>query len=80
MYKVRIGIKQAIVGLLICVGCLFASGCASKLHGFPHPHSDVAAPTFCLHEGDAQDKNAPPVPIYRISVFRYKPTWNVIDA
>lgn len=25
---------------------------------------------FCLHEGDAHDKDAPPVPIYRISVLR----------
>ena len=75
MDKVKIGIKQAIFGLLICVGCLFASGCAKlKLHGFPHPHSDVTTPTFCLHEGDAQDKNAPPVPIYRISVLRDMPT------
>ena len=71
MYKVKIGIRQAILGLLICVGCLFSSGCASRLlHGSAHPHSDVTTPTFCLHEGDAQDKDAPPVPIYRISVLQ----------
>ncbi len=30
----------------------------------------MTTPTFCLHEGDAHDKNAPPVPIYRIIVLR----------
>ena len=72
MYKAKMRILRAIAVLLIGISSLFSSGCASKLHGFAHPHSDMTTPTFCLHEGDAQDKNAPPVPIYRISVFRDK--------
>lgn len=74
MYKAKIRILRAIVILLIGISSLFSSGCAGKrkLHGFAHPHSDVTAPTFCLHEGDAQDEDAPPVPIYRISVRRDK--------
>ena len=74
MYKAKIRMLRAIAVLLIGISSLFSSGCASasKLHGFAHPHSDVTTPTFCLHEGDAQDKNAPPVPIYRISVRRDK--------
>jgi hypothetical protein len=70
MYKAKIRMLPAITALLIGISSLFSSGCGSKLHGFAHPHSDVTAPTFCLHEGDAQDKNAPPVPIYRISVLQ----------
>ena len=74
MYKAKTGMLRAIIALLIGISSLVSSGCASKrkLHGFAHPHSAVTAPTFCLHEGDAQDKNAPPVPIYRISVLRDK--------
>ena len=74
MYKAKTGMLRASTALLISISSLLSSGCASKLHGFVHPHSDVTAPTFCLHEGDAQDKNAPPVPIYRISVVRDEPT------
>ena len=76
MYKAKIRMLRAIAVLLIGISALFSSGCESKLklHGFAHPHSDVTAPTFCLHEGEAHDKNAPPVPIYRISVLRHKPT------
>ena len=70
MYKAKIRMLRAITALLIGISSLFSSGCASKLHGFAHPHSDVTAPTFCLHEGDAHDKDARPVPIYRISVLR----------
>ena len=70
MYKAKMRILRAIAVLLIGISSLFSSGCASKLHGFAHPHSDMTTPTFCLHEGDAQDKDAPPVPIYRISVFQ----------
>ena len=74
MYKAKIRILRAIAVLLIGISALFSSGCESKLklHGFAHPHSAVTTPTFCLHEGDAQDENAPPVPIYRISVRRDK--------
>ena len=74
MYKAKTGMLRAIIALLIGISSLFSSGCASKreLHGFAHPHSDVTAPTFCLHEGDAHDKDAPPVPIYRIVVLRDK--------
>ena len=72
MYKVKIRMLRVIAALLIGISSLFSSGCAGKrkLHGFAHPHSDVTAPTFCLHEGDAHDKDAPPVPIYRISVLQ----------
>jgi len=74
MYKAKIRMLRAIAVLFIGISCLFSSGCESKLklHGFAHPHSDVTTPTFCLHEGEAHDKNAPPVPIYRISVLRDK--------
>ena len=72
MYKAKIRMLRAIAVLLIGISSLFSSGCASKLHGFAHPHSDVTIPTFCLHEGEAHDKNAPPVPIYRIIVLRDK--------
>ena len=72
MYKAKIRMLRAITVLFIGISSLFSSGCASKLHGFAHPHSDVTAPTFCLHEGDARDKDAPPVPIYRIIVLRDK--------
>lgn len=70
MYKAKIRMLRTIAALLIGISSLFLSGCASKLHGFAHPHSDVTAPTFCLHEGDAHAKDAPPVPIYRISVLQ----------
>ena len=45
MYKVKIGIKQAIFGLLVGVGCLFSSGCV-RLGPEPsvHPHLEVTAP------------------------------------
>ena len=74
MYKVKIRMLRAIAVLLIGISCLFSSGCESKLklHGFAHPHSDVTTPTFCLHEGEAHDENALPVPIYRIIVLRDK--------
>ena len=64
---------RVIAVLLIGISSLFSSGCGSKLHGFAHPHSDVTAPTFCLHKGEAHDKDAPPVPIYRISVLQDNP-------
>ena len=71
MYKAKIRMMRAIAVLLIGISSLFLSGCASRLlHGSAHPHSDVITPTFCLHEGDADGKDAPPVPIYRISVFQ----------
>ena len=45
---------RVIFGVLICIVCLFSSGCV-RLGPEPsvHPHSEVTVPTFCLYDGDA---------------------------
>lgn len=66
--------KQAIVGLIICLGgsvigeCVYLTGSLAI-----HPHSAVTAPTFCLFVGGDE-----PGPIGEVKVYprgKYKPVW-----
>ena len=50
----------ALIGLLITSGCITWAGDPSI-----HPHSEIVAPTFCLHGGRSE-----PLPITRIAVVR----------
>ena len=50
----------ALIGLLVTCGCVIMAGTPSL-----HPHSDITAPTFCLHGGKSE-----PLPITRIAVIR----------
>ena len=62
--------RQVIGVFLIGVGCWVSSGCVgTMLHGYPHPHSELTAPTFCLYKG-WEDEHAQPFPIYEICVTR----------
>ena len=49
-----------LIGLLLTSGCVIMAGNPSI-----HPHSEVVAPTFCLHGGRSE-----PLPITRIAVIR----------
>ena len=49
-----------LIGLLITSGCVIGAGTPSI-----HPHSEIVAPTFCLHGGKSE-----PLPITRITVVR----------
>ena len=63
--------RQLIVGVLICIGCTFLSGCPGRMtHGIIHPHSEVTLPTFCLYDGGANNRNSKPLPIGRIVVYQ----------
>ena len=50
----------ALIGLLITSGCMIMAGTPSI-----HPHSQIMAPTFCLHGGKSE-----PLPITGIAVIR----------
>ena len=50
----------ALIGLLVTCGCVIMAGTPSL-----HPHSEITAPTFCLHGGKSE-----PLPITRIAVIR----------
>ena len=50
----------ALIGLLVTSGCVIMAGEPSL-----HPHSEITAPTFCLHDG-----NSEPRAITRITVVR----------
>ena len=50
----------ALIGLLITSGCVIVAGTPSI-----HPHSEIMAPTFCLHGGRSE-----PLPITGIVVER----------
>ena len=50
----------ALIGLLIISGCVIMAGTPSI-----HPHSEIMAPTFCLHGGRSE-----PLPITGIAVER----------
>ena len=50
----------ALIGLLVTSGCITIAGDPSL-----HPHSDIMAPTFCLHDGKSH-----PRPITEIAVIR----------
>ena len=52
----------ALIGLLLTSGCVIMAGNPSI-----HPHSEVVAPTFCLHGGKSE-----PRPITRITVIQGK--------
>ena len=49
-----------LIGLLVTCGCMIRAGTPSI-----HPHSEIVAPTFCLHGGKSE-----PLPITRITVIR----------
>ena len=49
----------ALIGLLVISGCITWAGDPSI-----HPHSEIMAPTFCLHGGEE------PLPITEIAVIR----------
>ena len=49
-----------LIGLLVTCGCVIMAGMPSI-----HPHSEIMAPTFCLHGGKSE-----PLPITRITVER----------
>ena len=49
-----------LIGLLITSGCVIMAGTPSI-----HPHSQIMAPTFCLHGGKSE-----PLPITGIAVER----------
>lgn len=50
----------ALIGLLVTGGCITKAGDPSM-----HPHSEIMAPTFCLHGGEPE-----PLAITRIAVIR----------
>ena len=50
----------ALIGLLVTSGCVIMAGTPSI-----HPHSEIMAPTFCLHGGKSE-----PLPITEIAVIR----------
>ena len=50
----------ALISLLVTSGCVIGAGIPSI-----HPHSEIMAPTFCLHGGKSE-----PLPITRIAVER----------
>ena len=50
----------ALIGLLVIGGCITVAGDPSL-----HPHSEIMAPTFCLHDGKSE-----PRAITRIAVIR----------
>lgn len=66
--------RRVIFCVLIYIVCLVSSGCpAPMMHGSPHPHSELTAPTFCLYEGRVileSERHNKPAPIYYIRVKR----------
>ena len=50
----------ALIGLIVMSGCVTMAGDPSL-----HPHSEIMAPTFCLHGGKSE-----PLPITEIAVIR----------
>ena len=66
---------RVIFCVLIYIVCLVSSGCpAPMMHGSPHPHSELTAPTFCLYEGRVileSERHNKPAPINSIQVYRH---------
>ena len=66
--------RRVIFCMLIYIVCLVLSGCVSTMHGLPHPHSELTAPTFCAYEGLFRlesERHEKPLSIYYVSVDRY---------
>ena len=61
---------RVIAFFVICLGCLFSSGCLNLMHGLIHPHSEITAPTFWIYDGHPQDYESKPLAIYQIIVSR----------
>ena len=52
--------RQAIVGLILCMCFSVISGCVTPRHGTIHPHSEVITPTFCFYMGASRNTDAEP--------------------